>query len=82
MTWSTSTGSAFSNALAASSRESSMISCVMRASRADSVVSRAAKRRTCTASSAHESSASARSPTAPMGVLSSWLMFATKSRRT
>ena len=59
-----------------------MISCVIRARRSDSLVSRFANRRTCSGSSAAASSASASRPTAPIGVFSSWLMLATKSRRT
>ena len=59
-----------------------MISPVMRASRCASTSSRPAKRCTCAGSSAASPSASARRPTEAIGVLSSWLMFATKSRRT
>ena len=70
------------SASAACSRDSSMISWVMRARRSASLVSRLAKRRTWSGSSAAWSSASASRLTAPIGVFSSWLMLATKSRRT
>ena len=50
-------------------------------SRADSIPIRAANRRTAGGSSAASSTASASSDSAPIGVLSSWLTLATKSRR-
>ena len=46
-----------------------------------SAVSRDANTRTCSGSSAADSMASASRLTAPTGVFSSWLVFATKSRR-
>ena len=51
------------------------------ASRADSTPIRPAKRRTASGSSAASSTASASSEIAPIGVFSSWLTLATKSRR-
>jgi len=59
-----------------------MISWVRLARRSDSLASWAAKRLTCTGSSAAWPRASPSRPIAPIGVFSSWLMFATKSRRT
>ena len=59
-----------------------MTSCTRRASRSDSCCIRPANRRTASGSSAASVSASASSDIAPTGVLSSWLTFATKSRRT
>ena len=66
---------------AACRRERFMMREVSSASRDASAVSRAAKMRTCGGSSAADSIASASRLTAPTGVFSSWLVFATKSRR-
>ena len=65
----------------ACSRDSSMIWATRSVSRADSIPIRPANRRTAGGSSAASSTASASSEIAPIGVLSSWLTLATKSRR-
>ena len=54
---------------------------MMRLTRKASVWMRPASRR-ATSGSGSETRVSAKSPSAPMGVLSSWLTLATKSRRT
>ena len=63
-------------------RDSSMMSLMSEDRRVDSTIIRSAKRCTLSLSSAELRMASARSASAPTGVLSSWLTLATKSRRT
>ncbi len=66
----------------ACSRDSSRISCTRADRRAASVWIRTANRRTVSGSSAACSTVSASRDIAPIGVLSSWEVFTTKSRRT
>ena len=62
-------------------RDSSSRSSTVHEARSASVIIRSASRDT-TSLSGSSRIVSASSPSAPIGVLSSWLMFATKSRRT
>ena len=62
--------------------DSVIMSCTRLVSRDASCRIRPAKRRTASGSSAASSTVSASSASAPTGVLSSWLVLATKSRRT
>ena len=80
-TSSMSTTSGSTSGLSACSRDSSMIWPTRSVSRADSTPIRPANLRTAVGSSAASSTASASSEIAPIGVFSSWLTLATKSRR-
>ena len=75
-------GSAWANGSSPCTRERSMSSMTRVARRCASLVIRPAKRATASGSSAQASTDSARSERAATGVFSSWLTFATKSRRT
>ena len=79
---STSTTSARVSGSSPCRRDRSMTSCTRWLSREASICMRSAKWRTWSGSSLAASTASASSDSAPTGVLSSWLTFATKSRRT
>ena len=72
----------FSSGSSDCSRDSSMICCTSRPSRSVSRSIRSANRLTASGSSDASATASDSSRMAPTGVLSSWLTFATKSRRT
>ena len=79
---STRTGSASSSGSSFCTRERSMSSWTRLVRRVASICIRPAKRSTASGSSEASMTASERRESAPTGVLSSWLTFATKSRRT